>query len=108
MKNNSSKKSWIIIGIIIVAAFLIYYFYLSGSGTSTDSGLLAQEPEVEVAAAQVLGLLNQINALNIDSTFFQNPAYQSLVDYTVPIPTLNVGRADPFAPIPGFYSKTKI
>ncbi len=108
MKNNSSKKTWITIGIIIVVAFIVYYFYLSGSSSPADTGLLQQQPEGQLEAAQVLNLLNQVDSLTIDTSFFQGPAYQSLVDYTVPIPTMNVGRADPFAPIPGFFTKTKI
>lgn len=101
MKNQSSKNSWLIITVIIVLSITVYYLFFAGSAPASNS-LLQAQPEGELVGAQVLSLLNQIQSLRIDSTFFQSPAYQSLVDYTVPIPAENVGRANPFAPIPGF------
>lgn len=102
MRNQSSKKSWIIIGIIIVTAILAYYMFFAGSGTPAAGGLLEAQPEGNLVGAEVLSLLNQIQSLKIDTAFFQSSAYRSLVDYTVAIPDQSVGRANPFAPIPGF------
>lgn len=106
MKNNS-KNSWIIIAIIIIVAFCVYYFFLYQPSSQTNTLLEEQTTDNQVGA-EVLSLLNQIQALHIDSSFFQSAAYQSLVDYTVPIPIQNVGRNNPFAPIPGYSSKNKI
>lgn len=107
MANNSSKNTWITIAIIIVVAVAVYIFFLSGPSTEDLGTLVEAQPEGEIAGAQVLSLLNQIEGLKIDSTLFQSQAYLSLIDYTVPIPVQNVGRSNPFAPIPGFTSKTK-
>lgn len=103
MNNNtdkSSKKSWIIVIIIIAIAAGAYFYFQGGSAPEDD--LLSVSPSSVLVGANVLSLLNQIQSIRIDTSVFSSPAYQSLVDYTVPIPTLNVGRPDPFAPIPGF------
>lgn len=99
---KSSKKSIIIIVIIVIVA-IIGYFYYSGKNQSSDTSLLASAPNAadQAVGARVLLLLNQIQSLHIDTTIFKNPAYQALQDYTVSIPTLNVGRYNPFAPLPG-------
>ncbi|MFA6459231.1 MAG: hypothetical protein WCV79_02435 [Candidatus Paceibacterota bacterium] len=106
MKNNSSKNTWITIAIIIAVSVGIYYFFMKDPAVPENTSFEVQ-PEGELVGAQVLALLNQIESLRIDNTLFQSPAYQSLVDYTVPIPVLNVGRANPFAPIPGYVPKKK-
>jgi hypothetical protein len=103
MHKPSSLKSVIFV-LIIVAAVLVGYFYYSGnSSSSTGSLLSSSSPDAtsDAIGVQVLGLLNQIQSLRIDSTLFADPAYQTLRDYSVQIPPQNVGRANPFAPIPG-------
>lgn len=95
-----TAKSWITLVGVLLAGILIYYAFSGNIAISEDSLLMAQ-PEGEAASAEVLNLLNQIQSLHIDASLFQSPAYQSLVDYTVPIPDQNVGRPNPFAPIPG-------
>lgn len=101
----NSKAIYIIIGLVVIGAVL--YFTMSSGSSTPASGTLS----VDVANAadvnvgdDVLILLGQINSLKIDKDFFTDPkhpsyaAYKSLVDYTVPIPQQNVGRANPFAP----------
>lgn len=105
MKQKSSMKSWIIVGIVIFVAIVVYYGFFSGSNIQPDTGSLEIQPEGELVGAQVLNLLNQIQSLKIDKTFFESAAYQSLTDYTVAIPDQGVGRTNPFAPIPGFNPK---
>lgn len=99
----SSKKSWIITIIVIIAA-VIAYFYVEGGkplpGTSSLS--VVDNPEVNQESTKVFNLLNQIKGLRIDPTLFQDPGYKTLRDYSVPIPQDDVGRSNPFAPIPGF------
>jgi glucose-6-phosphate isomerase len=101
MKKSSSYKSLIGIGIII-AAVVVTYIALSKGPAESDSLLQSQAtPEAAVVSARILNLLNQIKSLKIDTTLFTDPAYQTLVDYSVQIPPVDVGRPNPFAPIPG-------
>jgi hypothetical protein len=97
-----NKKT--IIGVIAVAVVAaVVYFYYMGHSKPEDVGSLAiqNDPEVQASAARVLVLLNQIKSINIDPKFFTSAEYQTLVDYSVVIPPLPVGRPNPFAPLPG-------
>ena len=107
-KPASSKKSTItIIAIIIVA--VIAYFYYTGTQTSPDAGssLSTVSANDQAVGAQVLALLNQIQSLKIDTSLFKDPTYLTLRDYTVAIPSVPVGRDDPFAPLPGMASSSR-
>ena len=105
---NTPKKSLksiiIIVGIIVVA--LIAYFYYEGSKSASNSNLVSTPADVDAqqVGVRVLNLLNQIKSLKIDTTLFSDPSYQTLRDYSVAIPQQNVGRSNPFAPIPGMQS----
>lgn len=107
-KDKSSKTTLIIIIVIVILA-VGYYFYTSGDSASTvdpNSSLVTmQDPnfnETQVVGARVLSLLNQISSLKIDASLFEGATYKSLVDYTISIPEQNVGRPNPFAPLPGY------
>lgn len=103
---QSNSKLPIAIGIILVIAAVGYYFYSNsnppvnpdssltstpGSGTETGSSV----------GSNVLSLLAEIKGLNIDTTFFQTPVYESLTDFSVTIPSEPVGKSNPFLPLPG-------
>jgi hypothetical protein len=102
MNTQSSNKTWIWIVIIIIIA-VVGYFYLSGSSAPASSALVQSSgSDSEAVGSQVLSLLNQIQSLNIDTSLFTDPGYQTLRDYSVAIPPVAVGRPNPFAPLPGF------
>jgi hypothetical protein len=97
MNNTSSKnKSWIWVLVIVIIAGLAYYFY----SNSTPTPLVSASSDT-VVDTQVISLLNQISTLQIDSSIFNDPGYKTLRDYSVAIPSDNVGRPNPFAPLPG-------
>lgn len=90
-----------IIGVVILVILAFGYFYMSGDTAPADESTL----QVQVAntdGARILSLLHQIRSLKIDTSIFSSDAYESLEDYSVAIPETAVGRANPFAPIPGF------
>jgi flagellar basal body-associated protein FliL len=107
----SSMKSWIIIAIVLIVAIVAYFIY-SGSSTNSSSGTIqANSDATGQLGQQVLSLLNQVNSLQINTALFTSQAYTSLKDFSVTIPTQNIGRANPFAPIPGvsqYASTTRI
>jgi hypothetical protein len=88
----------IIIGLIVVA---LGYFFMKGGSTVDDSALLQGDVSVmsDNSGAQVLALLNQINAIEIDPSIFNSAVYRTLRDFSVPIPPQNVGRPNPFEPV---------
>lgn len=97
------KKSTIIIIVVLIIAACVY-FYFEGFPTGSSGLLQTQtnaDTDAEAVGTQVLGLLNQIQSLSIDTSLFSDPAYLTLQDYSVVIPPVPVGRNDPFAPLPG-------
>ncbi len=104
MNTQSSSKKSVISIIVIIAIAVVAYFLYSGSKTPDSVGTLTQSqanPEAGAVSARILNLLNQIRSLKIDTSIFRDNAYQTLVDYSVAIPPVNVGRPNPFAPLPG-------
>lgn len=103
-QQSSSKKTFIILIVIIAIAALIYFYTLGDSAADPSSSLVQEDSassETQAVGARVLSLLNQISSLKIDASIFDSASYQSLVDYTIAIPEQNIGRPNPFAPIPG-------
>ncbi|MEN9913191.1 MAG: hypothetical protein RLY66_599 [Candidatus Parcubacteria bacterium] len=102
MKNQpNSKKSTIGIIIIIVMACLAYYFFTKGN--SAPEGALVQQstPQADAVSARILSLLNQVSKLEIDTSIFEDVVYMTFKDRSIQIPPVEVGRPNPFAPIPG-------
>lgn len=105
----SSFKSTIVV-LIIMALVLGGYFYWSGNSSSTQSSgtsTLDASSDQAAVGVQVLNLLNQIQSLRIDTSLFTDAGYRTLRDYSVPIPSVDVGRPNPFAPLPGVSKPTQ-
>lgn len=68
----------------------------------TTSGLVANKAvntEASVLASKFVKQVNIIRAVKIDSEIFKNKTFQSLVDWSRPIPEEASGRENPFAPL---------
>lgn len=86
---------------VVLVAAALGYFYIQGSQPQVESGSLLEELEggTDVGLSTVR-LLEQIQTVQIDTSFFNEPSYRSLVDYSVAVPVLNTGRRpNPFAPL---------
>lgn len=89
----------------MVGILAAVYFYMKGSGTSSSTATLVSQSAVDTTIGnKELVLLNQVKSINIDAAFFNNGMYQSLVDMTQAVPSVDIGRPDPFAPVPGLVS----
>ena len=107
MNTQSSSKTWIwIVAAVVIGGAVSFYFY--GKSSTQDTSMIGVVPNggMPVDESQVLSLLNQIRNLHIDTQLFEDPAYTKLYDYSVPIPEKNVGRPNPFAPLPGEATKS--
>jgi len=93
-------KSWIIIAIVLIVAVAAYFIY-SGSSSTGSGTIQANTDATGQLGQQVLSLLNQVSSLQMNTALFTSQAYTSLKDFSVTIPPQTVGRANPFAPIPG-------
>jgi len=103
---KTSIKSYIIIGVVVLLA-LVAYFYYKGTQAPAQETLGIDAANNDMVGERVFALLGQMNALRIDKEFFMGQAYLTLRDYSVGIPTLPVGRTNPFAPLPGLTIKAK-
>jgi hypothetical protein len=93
------KNPLAIVIILIVLGGLVYFFM---NGNPLPNTGLLQSPSADVSSTigtEILSLLNQIKSLEIDASVFSNPAYKTLVDYSVVVPPQPVGRPNPFAPV---------
>lgn len=101
-QKQSSKKSIIIVIVVALVAGVGYFYYSGSKGTDSASMTASTiSADTQAVGARILSLLNQIQNLKIDTTVFDDQKFKSLIDYTVAIPQQNVGRPNPFAPIPG-------
>lgn len=100
-----SKMPYVVLAIIVLIA-VVFYFYWTGNNTSENLTLQEISIANQATGVRVLNLLNEISSLNIDSSFFNSPVYQTLRDYSVEIPPLPVGRPNPFASVPGLVTQT--
>lgn len=87
----------ILIFIVLVAGGGGAYYYFFGA----DSGdlLTSQTQPGGEVAGELLTLLSEVPALNIDENIFSQPVFQALKDFSVPVPDELVGRPNPFAPL---------
>lgn len=98
MKNLFANKILLLVVGVIVAFGLWYGLSSSPSDTSlldTTTDSAATDP----ASQEVLETLLALRAISLDGTIFQNPAFQSLQDFSTEIVPEPVGRPNPFAPL---------
>lgn len=99
MKTSSSSHTLTILGVVVGIVAILAYFYFQGSRDPGSSSALQVQVGGDDVGLATIRLLEQIQTVQIDSSFFSDPAYKALLDYSVAIPPQNVGRPNPFAPI---------
>ena len=84
-------------GVVILLAGYVYFAYFAGS----DAGPILTSSDSNVTLSQnLLVTLQNLHTIKLDSSIFDDPSFQSLTDFGVSIPTQNVGRRNPFLPLP--------
>ena len=100
--NFKNKKTLLIAGGVVILLIIIVWTMLgSGGSDQTDTSLVvvASDPVELIIGREMLAALDEMKAVQLDTTFFDSPVYKSLEDFTVQIPKQPIGRRDPFAPI---------
>lgn len=87
-----NHKSKIIFLVLVGLAFWGYGQVFRGSDDILDT-------EPDIIGQNVLELVDQLDAINLDSNIFNDPAFNSLKDITVEVRPELAGRDNPFAPI---------
>lgn len=92
----------IVIGVLAVAAIAFLYVTYFAAPPAPPPDILAKEvPDGESAAGrEVLNLLNSLNSVSFETNFFASKEFLSLEDFSVSLSPRDVGRLNPFAPIP--------
>lgn len=103
------KNQLIILGGVVVLLIGLFVFMRSPEedlGTPTeflgDNPLFFEsniDPVSQILGRDILNLVAKMKQVNLDTSFFSDPAFQSLQDFTVEIKTQPIGRRDPFAPL---------
>ena len=91
--NNTIKIAGAIV--ILIAAFLIFTYFIK----SDPEADLSVDSSQEIIGRRLVDTLQKIRTLELDKSFLSDPAFLSLVDFTVEVVSEPTGRDNPFASI---------
>ncbi|KKS44216.1 MAG: hypothetical protein UV08_C0024G0004 [Parcubacteria group bacterium GW2011_GWA2_42_18] len=100
-KNNKV----ILLVLLIIVAFAGYRFVFKKDAPMGDSSLTV-DSSAEGGGQSAIGkdlivTLSKLKSLALDDTFFNDPIFNNLNDFSVPIVPQEIGRDNPFSPISG-------
>ena len=95
----SKTKQNILFAVLVVALLGTLYIWYSQAPTTGTEGVSRVEGPSNQQRIQFLALLRVLKGLKFDTSFFQDPVYQSLIDSGVQVilPTER-GAINPFLP----------
>ncbi len=106
---TNNNKMYAALAVLVIVAIGWYLYSREKPSDVAGDSFIINDPMMLAAGGgaagdvgvEILDLLAKIQGLKIDASFFADPAYRSLSDYTQQIAPQPVGRDNPFAPIPG-------
>ncbi len=90
-------KNMILGGFLVIAGAFVYFNFFSGGGGGEAVVTTSGEANSPISQ-ELLITLTTLNIITLDDSVFKDPAFISLSDFGVQIPTEPVGRRNPFAP----------
>lgn len=99
------KNKVILLAMLIILAFVGYRFMFKKDPSSGNSDL-ATDSGAETLGQSAIGkdlivTISKLKSLTLDDSFFKDPIFNSLNDFSIPLASQEVGRANPFSPIGG-------
>lgn len=90
-------KNIIIIAAVVVIGFVLYSFFFTGEDTSvlTSENVSPSQTAVE---QELISLLLELRSITLETSLFDDPAFNSLQDFSQELVPEAVGRTNPFAP----------
>lgn len=90
-------QNFLIAAVLIIAAFVVYTFLFTGE----EEAVLSEREVSEEAAVDndLIALLLELRAINLDDSIFNDSIFQSLVDFSQELVPEPVGRTNPFSPL---------
>ncbi|MGB3922164.1 MAG: hypothetical protein WBL19_02720 [Minisyncoccia bacterium] len=95
MKEKLSANKGILAVIIIFILVMVLYKILF----RPDDTLIPDESVAANIGTDIINLKNDLEKVNFDQSLFASPGYLGLIDFSIAIPDLPVGRVNPFANI---------
>lgn len=96
MKNI--KQNILFLVLILVVGGIVFVWY-SRTADQGSEGISRLAGSASASRIQFLTLLRTLRSINFDTSFFQDPIYQSLIDSGVDVRApLERGRTNPFLP----------
>lgn len=94
MKNSKNKRP-IILAIILLGLLIIGYKVIF---TSSSRDIITEENTNIGAGEKVKVLLNEVEKINFDTKVMSDPKFTSLKSIETILPSLPVGKRNPFSP----------
>ena len=98
-------KILIIIAVIFGLIFIYVLYFSKSDKNEGKSVVLQSEPLISGVqneqlsqAKDILSVLSLLKTINLNLDFFDNVSFKSLYDFSVQLPTSEVGKNNPFAP----------
>lgn len=112
MKRKTSHKRIILSVVALLLLTAIGYDALVGPPVSSAQNLVNSSADTTTSTAgigqELTDLMNQVQAISIDTAVLKDSSYLSLRDYAVTLIPVETGRPNPFAPLPSSAPATKI
>lgn len=89
--------------IIFASAIVAGGFFWYGSSSQTPGNLLTTESGGSVNSSESRDLVETLltlRAVSLSGTILNDPSFLRLKDFSTPVTLEDVGRADPFSPLP--------
>ncbi len=101
----NSKNIITVVIIVIAAALLVGVFIKFGGSKSNINSDLQVAPSAASSnsslSRELLSALSSLKDLKLDSSFFKDTTFASLIDYSKDITDDQTGRDNPFLPVSG-------
>ncbi|MBU1160055.1 hypothetical protein KKD04_02650 [Patescibacteria group bacterium] len=94
----------LILILVVLAAIFVYYIYSSDKQPAPEDSNLAvvtsngSREKSDERTEKILTMLKLVESVELDTSFFENPLFNSLIDNSVELNPEPVGRNNPFAP----------
>lgn len=89
------KNIVIIVGLLGIAA-LGYFLYVQNETSNLATSDAEMTNKLAIEANDFLRRLNDLKAITLDTEVFEDPRFASLIDFSTPIKTEDIGRTNPF------------
>lgn len=92
-------KKVIIVALVLILGFIVWSIFIKEDPEIDSFVTSEQATEVNQLGEEIIRTLNKIDALELDTSVFNNPLFLRLTDYSKPIEIESVGRRNPFEPL---------